>query len=124
MDSSLKIPLFLFWTTAQASDMSLMLSPTEESALTHAQELAQTSKKNKNSNTLHLNGIIYTHQTSWTIWINGRPIKAGEVVETLQILKVTPDSVELIWSPQPDQHHQICLKPNEVFQSTSPTHLS
>ncbi len=118
MDSSLKISLCFLWVTTYASDVTLMLSPTEEAALTRAQDQARTNKDTKNSNMLRLNGIIYTHPTSWTIWINGRPIKAGEAVETLQILKVTPDSVEVIWSPKPDQHHQICLKPNEVFQST------
>lgn len=118
MDSSLKFFLCLLWTATHASDMSLMLSPIEEAALTHAQEQARTSKEIKKSNILHLNGIIYTHPTSWTVWINGRPIKAGEVVEALQILKVTPDSVEMIWRARSGQHHQICLKPNEVFQGT------
>jgi hypothetical protein len=118
MDSPLKFLLCLLLTATHASDMSLMLSSIEEAALTHAQEQARTSKEIKNSNTVRLNGIIYTHPTSWTVWINGRPIKAGKVVETLQILKVTPDSVEMIWRPRPGQHHQICLKPNEVFHGT------
>jgi hypothetical protein len=117
MGSSLKISLFLLWTVTHASPMSLMLSPVEEAALAHAQDQARINKGTKNANILRLNGIIYTHPTSWTIWINGRPIKAGEVVEALQILKVTSDSVELIWTPKPDQHHHICLKPNEVFQN-------
>lgn len=119
MGSSIKIPLCFLWTAAQASEMSLMLSPTEEAALTQAQEQARTGKEAKNPNRLRLNGIIYSHPTSWTIWINSRPIKTGEMIEALQILKVTPDSVEMIWSPKPDQHHQICLKPNEVFQDTT-----
>ena len=118
MGSSLKISLCFLCTATCISAMSLMLSPIEEAALTHAQDQAQAKRKSKNSNTLRLNGIIYTHPTSWTIWINGHPIKAGEVVEAFQILKVTSDSVELIWNPKPDQHHHICLKPNEVFQTT------
>jgi len=119
MGSSLKISLCLVSATIHASDISLMLSPAEEAALTRAQAQARTNTDAKNSTMLRLNGIIYTHPTSWTIWINGRPIKAGEAIDTLQILKVTPDSVELIWSPKPGQHHQICLKPNEVFQNTN-----
>ena len=115
MGSSIKIPLYLLWAATHASEMSLMLSSTEEAALIQAQDRARTS----NPNGLRLNGIIYSHPTSWTIWINGRPIKAGEVVETFNILKVTPDSVEMIWAPKPDQHHQIFLKPNEVFQDTT-----
>ncbi|MGV8949121.1 MAG: hypothetical protein ACOH2E_07165 [Candidatus Paracaedibacter sp.] len=118
MGSSLKISLCLLWVTTRASAMSLMLSPVEEAALIHAQDQARTNKGSKNSNILRLNGIIYTHPTSWTIWINGCSIKAGEVVEALQILKVTSDSVELIWNPKADLHHHICLKPNEVFQNT------
>lgn len=115
MDASLKIPLCFLGAVIQASEISLMLSPAEEAALTQAQDQARA----KNANTLRLNGIIYTDPTSWTIWINGRPIKAGETVETLRILKVTPDSVDMIWSPTPDQHHQISLKPNEEFQDTN-----
>lgn len=115
MGSSLKIPVCFLWTTIQASNMSLMLSPTEEAALTKAQDQARTG----NPHCLRLNGIVYSHPTSWTIWINGHPIKAGEVVEGFHILKVTPDAVEMIWSPKPDQHHQIYLKLNEVFEDTN-----
>lgn len=115
MGSSVRILLGFLGTAIQASDMSLMLSPTEEAALTQAQDQARTG----NPNCLRLNGIIYSHPTSWTIWINGRPIKAGETAEGFHILKVTPDAVEMIWSPKPDQHHQICLKPNEVFDGTT-----
>ena len=113
MGASLKIPLCFLGAAIQASEISLMLSPTEEAALTQAQDQNRT----KNANTLRLNGIIYTGPTSWTIWLNGRPIKAGEAVETLRILKVTPDSVDMIWNPTLDQQHQICLKPNEEFQN-------
>lgn len=117
MGASLKILLCFLGMTIQASEISLMLSPAEEAALAQAQDQARTHKEAKNSDTLRLNGIIYTDPTSWTIWINGRPIKAGETVETLRILKVTPDFVDMIWSPAPNQHHQICLKPNEEFQN-------
>lgn len=103
-----------------ASDLCLMLSPEEEAALTHAQDRARKGGgQTKNFSTLRLDGIIYIHQKSWTIWLNGRAIKAGESVDTLRILNVTPESVEVIWSPKPDQHHQISLKPNEVFQNTN-----
>jgi len=91
-----------------------MLSSTEEAALAQAQARAQ--KETRSSNTLRLDGIIYTDPASWTIWVNSRPIKAGETVETFHILKVTPDFVEMIWSPKPNQRHQVCLKPNEEFQ--------
>lgn len=113
-------PLCLICCATHASDICLMLSPAEEAALMWAQDQARKGKQIKNPNNLRLDGIIYSHQTSWTIWLNGRSIKAGESVDALRILKVTPESVEVIWSPKPDQHHQICLKPNEVFQSTSP----
>jgi hypothetical protein len=68
---------------------------------------------------LRLDGIIYSHQKSWTIWLNGRSIKPGQKVEALRIVKVTPEVVELIWSPNPGEYHQISLRPNEVFQTSN-----
>ncbi len=105
---------------ANASDLCIMLSPAEEAALMRAQEQARKSGgQAKNPHALRLDGIIYTHQKSWTIWLNGRSIKAGEFVDAFRILNVTPESVEVIWIPKADQRHQLCLKPNEVFQTTN-----
>jgi hypothetical protein len=97
-----------------------MLSPQEEVAITRAQKQAgKQSGYTKSPTSLRLDGIIYSHPKAWAIWLNGRSIKAGESVESIRILKVTPQSVDLVWSPKPDQHHRICLKLNDVFQSTN-----
>ena len=113
----MKILIFCFMGfVTYASDLCVMLSPVEEGALIRAQERACQVK---DSATLRLDGIIYTHQESWTIWLNGRSIKAGESVDTLHILKVTPESVEVIWNPKLGQRHQISLKPNEIFHNIS-----
>ena len=121
MDSSIKVFIFYFACgVANASDLCVMLSPTEEAALIRAQEQGRKrGGQAKNLRTLRLDGIIYTHQKSWTIWLNGRSIKAGEFVDAFRILNVTPESVEVIWIPKADQRHQLCLKPNEVFQTTN-----
>lgn len=102
---------------AYASDLCLMLSPEEESALTRAQEQASKIGHTKEPPpVLRLDGIIYSHPKSWTIWLNGRSIKAGESIDALRILNVTPESVDIVWNPKPDQQHQIRLRPNEIFQ--------
>jgi hypothetical protein len=69
---------------------------------------------------LRLDGIIYTNQNSWTIWVNGRSIKPGQKVDAFRIVKVTPESVELIWCPTRGDHHQVSLRPNEAYQ---PSHV-
>jgi hypothetical protein len=115
----MKFLLCFVCCASHASDLCLMLSPTEEAALTRAQQQARKGEQANNSDTLRLDGIIYSHPKSWTIWLNGRAIKAGESVDTFRIINVTPESVEMIWSPKQDQHHQICLKPNETFQRKS-----
>ncbi|MBX9804626.1 MAG: hypothetical protein K2Y18_02605 [Alphaproteobacteria bacterium] len=107
--------------SAQASDLCLMLSSTEEEAIKTALEQAQNRGQIKGATQVRLDGIIYTNPTSWTIWLNGRVLKAGETSSIFRILKVTPNSVELIWSPKPDQHHQVCLKINEAFQIATST---
>ena len=98
-----------------------MLSASEEAALMRAQEQARKGNSGLpiNSIKLRLDGIIYTNQKSWTIWLNGRSIKPGQKVDALRILSVTPESVELIWCPRPGETHQICLRPNEVFQTSN-----
>ena len=102
----------------QASEPTIMLSPAEEAALIQAQERAHevANGKTKSSESLRLEGIIYSHEKSWTIWINGRSIKPGHKLATLRILTVTPESVEMIWSPRPGERYQVFLGPNEVFQ--------
>jgi hypothetical protein len=118
MDSPLKVIILTFlFNTCYALDGSLMLSSTEEDALTQAQQQAKISTKGQEikHTSLRLDGIIYSHQKSWTIWLNGRPIKAGQKIDKLQIKKVTPDTVELIWSPSSDHSYSVCLKTNEVF---------
>lgn len=123
MDSSIKCFLLCFVSFATyGSDISLMLSPAEEGALTRAQE--QSHKKGdkdvKNSEKLRLDGIIFSHQNSWTIWLNGRSIKQGQKIDTLRIVMVTPDTVDLVWCPKPGgESYEISLKPNEVFQASS-----
>ncbi|MCE3230551.1 MAG: hypothetical protein K0R76_977 [Alphaproteobacteria bacterium] len=116
----MKVLIFCFlWGATCASDLCLMLSPAEEAALAHAEDHARKNGgRAKNPGTLRLDGIIYSHEKSWTIWLNGRSIKAGEPTDMLRILNVTPSYVEIVWNPKPDQRHQICLKPNEVFQQT------
>lgn len=100
-----------------ACDICIMLSQAEQAAIKTALENAKGEKQANKQNSVRLDGIIYSDKDSWTIWINGSPIKSGESFDDLRILNVTPDSVEIIWSPNPDQHHQICLKPNETFQT-------
>lgn len=121
MDSSIKIFICCFVCgVAIASDLCMMLSPAEEAALIRAQEQSRKSGgQAQNPHTLRLDGIIYTHQKSWTVWLNGRSIKAGEFVDAFHILNVTPEFIEVIWIPKPEQRHQLCLKPNEVFQTTN-----
>jgi hypothetical protein len=100
-----------------ASDLCLMLTPEEETAITYAQQQADKGGKyTKIPTSLRLDGIIYSDPESWVIWLNGRSIRAGESVDSIRILKVTPEAVTLIWFPKPDQGHQICLKPNGSFQ--------
>ena len=116
-----KLILLMMCSTVQASDLCLMLSPVEEAAISRAQEKAQGigSGQTQKQISMRLDGIIYTHEKSWTIWINGRAIKSGQKVEGLRILKVTPDFIEAIWSPKPDEHYEIFLKPNEVFSQSN-----
>lgn len=98
-----------------------MLSSTEEEAIKTALEQTQNKGQIKGATQVRLDGIIYTNPTSWTIWLNGRAVKAGEPTPNFRILKVTPNSVELIWSPKPDQCHQVRLKINEAFQIATST---
>lgn len=105
-----------FQASAYGSGISLMLSPSEEAALMRAQDKARKGNEAKSPTSLRLNGIIYYEEKSWIIWLNGLAIKPGEGGDTIRILKVTPEGVEVIWTPEPDQHYQVCLKPNEVFQ--------
>lgn len=122
MDSSMKVLIFcLMACVVNASDLCIMLSSTEQEALTRAQEQAQMGERGHGTNpvNLRLDGIIYTDQKSWTIWLNGRSIKSGQRIDALRIVKVTPESVELIWCPKPGEHHQISLRPNEVFQTSN-----
>ena len=122
MDSSIKALILccLCWGS-YASDFNMMLTSAEEAALKRAQEQAQkaTSSQSKGPEKLRLDGIVYINQKSWTIWLNGRSIKPGQRIEALRILRVTPESVELIWCPSPDERHQLFLTPNEVFQLSS-----
>lgn len=107
---------FLICRAIQASDLCLMLNPEEEAALAHAEEQARKGgTQSKNPHALRLDGIIYSHPKSWTIWINGRSIKAGDSMDTLRILHVTPESVEGVWTPSAGQNYPFSLKPNEVF---------
>jgi len=122
MDSSVKalIPYF-FCCAGHCAELSIMLSASEEAAIIRAQEQARTGNKGPGptSGSLRLDGIIYSHQNSWTVWLNGHVIKPGQKIETIRIVKVTPDTVDLIWSPNPGEYHQISLKPNEVFQPST-----
>lgn len=109
----------LFFGKAWSNDICLMLSPSEKIAVFQARAQAYREAEAHNSRMLCLNGIIYTDKNSWTIWINGRSIKPGEYVDGIRILTVTPDSVTLLWTPQPHQQHQIVLKPNQIFYAPS-----
>ena len=111
----------LMCCATHASDLCIMLSSTEEEAIKTALEQAQNRGQIKGGTQIRLDGIIYTNPSSWTIWLNGRAVKAGESSPTFHILNVTPNSVELIWSPKPDQRHQVCLKINEAFQIATST---
>jgi hypothetical protein len=105
----------VFFGKAWPNDICLMLSPSEKIAVSQARAQAYREAEAHNSRMLCLNGIIYTDKNSWTIWINGRSIKPGEYVDGIRILTVTPDSVTLLWTPQPHQQHQIILRPNQIF---------
>lgn len=95
-----------------------MLSPQEEADILRAQKQGDKGGKyTKNPTSLRLDGIIYSHSKAWAIWLNGRSIRAGETSESIHILKVTPESVDMIWTPKPEQRHQIHLKLNSSFQS-------
>jgi len=111
----------LICCAAIASDLSLMLTPEEESALTQAEEKASKNADaiKQAPHALRLDGIIYNHSKSWTIWLNGRPIKAGESINRLHILNVTPESVEIVWCPKPDQRYRILLRPCDIFQGAT-----
>lgn len=121
MVTSIRIFIFcLFGAFIYASELSIMLSPVEEDALLRAQKQAGNNKKGyvQRDELLRLDGIIYNHQTSWTIWLNGRSIKPGQKVENLRIIKVTPYKVDLIWNPSPGAFHQVCLKPSESYHQS------
>lgn len=123
MDSSIRcLILYFFCFATYGSDICLMLSPAEEGALTRAQEQSHLrgEKALKNSEKLRLDGIIFSHQNSWTIWLNGRSIKQGQKIDSLRIVAVTPEVVDLVWYPKPGETHQISLRPNEVFQASFP----
>jgi hypothetical protein len=115
------LTLWFMCCASNSSDLCLMLSTAEESALLRAQEQARKSHNElpKNPIKLRLDGIIYSNHKSWTIWLNGRSIKPGQKVDALRILAVTPESVQLIWCPKPGETHQICLRPNEIFQTSN-----
>ena len=122
MDSSIRcFVLYIVCFATYGSDISLMLSPAEEGALIRAQEQSQIKGDNlvKSSEKLRLDGIIYSHQNSWTIWLNGRSIKQGQKIDDLRIVTVTPDTVDLVWCPKSGESHKISLRPNEVFQLSS-----
>lgn len=109
----------LFLGKTWSSDICLMLSPSEKLAVSQARVQAHREAEAHNSKLLCLNGIIYTDEGSWTIWINGRSLKPGEYVDGIRILNVTPDSVEVLWTPKPQQQHQIVLRPNQIFYAPS-----
>ena len=109
----------LFCKTVWSADICLMLTPSERIAVSQAQAQAHKQTEAHNSRRLCLNGIIYTNEGSWTIWINGRSIKPGEYVDGIRILNVTPDSVEIVWKPKPQQQHQIILRPGQIFYAPS-----
>ncbi|MBM3468806.1 MAG: hypothetical protein FJX71_05185 [Alphaproteobacteria bacterium] len=118
MDTLLKIIITSFVCfVAYGSDICLMLSPTDEVALKEAYKEAQNFLKTTNLNTLHLGGIIYHNQDSWTVWVNGQPLQAGHRYDSFRVLKVTPDFVEMIWIPKANDLHQILLRPNEVYRT-------
>lgn len=122
MDSSIKAIIFMcLCEVCYATDFSLMLSAVEEDALNIAQKRAQSAinKQVTDPTSLRLDGIVYNHQKSWTIWINGELIRPGLKYNTIRIIKVTSEMVELIWNPSPEVSHQVCLRPNEVFQTHS-----
>jgi hypothetical protein len=101
-----------------------MLSPVEENALLRAQKQGGNEKTAhaQRNELLRLDGIIYNHQTSWTIWLNGRSVKPGQKLENLRIVKVTPYTVDLIWNPNPGTYHQVCLKPSESYHKSKDVH--
>ena len=125
MGTSIRIFIFcLYGAVIYASELSLMLSPVEENALLRAQKQGRNEKKAhaQGNELLRLDGIIYNHQTSWTIWLNGRSIKPGQKLENLRIVKVTPYAVDLIWNPNPGTYHQVCLKPSESYYRSKDVH--
>jgi hypothetical protein len=119
MDSYVKaLILWLVCRAVGATDICLMLSPSEEAALSQAQEQAEKigNPKSRVTGTIRLDGIVFKDPENWTIWVNGRAIKSGQTNPDFQILKVTPDQVEMIWTKN-GESHQISLKPNENAES-------
>jgi hypothetical protein len=111
--------VMIFLMSLRGQALSILFSPEENAAIARALD---THKKSKISYKLCLNGIIYTNQKSWTIWLNGQLIKTGQSLETLRLLKVrivkvTPESVEVLWTPKPNHSHHVCLKLNETVQA-------
>ena len=110
----------LYGNQLHASDICLLLDALEEKALLQAQQTNQRAYNARKPASLRLNGIIFRDESSWMIWLNGRPLKSGETIENIRILVVKPESVELIWNPCPGQSHHITLRPNEEFKPTDP----
>lgn len=69
--------------------------------------------------TLYVSTILYMGPDSWTVWINGKPIAAGQEIKSFEITAVDPTSVELLVPLSAQGMRPIRLSPNQTFVAKS-----
>ncbi|WP_156962158.1 hypothetical protein [Candidatus Paracaedibacter symbiosus] len=88
----------------QAMADSMMLSPAELEAIGMATDEAklttQTSLKETGNAKLRLDGIVFSGEESWCVWLNGQRFSYGENPSQYKIVKVCHDRIEMIAADQ------------------------
>ncbi len=48
----------------------------------------------------YLNSVLFYEDANWTIWLNNRRIRHGRRLNTLNVVRVEEDFVDLLWEPK------------------------
>lgn len=83
------------------SSFSLMFSPNELPSLS---PLPLKDRRQRLEEGIFLSGIVYTNSKEWVVWLNGQRIDPHIRVKDLQIIEVTPNSVQFKWIFQGEVH--------------------
>ena len=70
---------------------------------------------------LYLSTILYYGPNDWTIWVNGKPITAGQEFQAFQITDIKPSYVELTVPLSAQGMRPVRLSPNQTYIVASGT---